>query len=133
LTLCPILFLQTALDAEKKKIDDARIKYERLGVTLRTQQSELSRLQAEPSVDARRQALATQMKALALKRVRTSRELDACSGRLIRCHILEARPLFTQLQAVSSLHALETALATRSEEQTSAVQEFEKSEWLLTE
>lgn len=117
---------QTQLDREKIRIDKAKIHYERLGVDLRNAQASLESLQQQPNADAKRKMLADKMKKLSLKRVKTSRSLEGYSAALIRCHALEAHPMLAQLQSSASLQALETTIATRSDEQAGVLKEYER-------
>lgn len=119
--------LQVALDAERKRIDDAKRAYAALKIKLRDAQAHLVNLQQQPNADARRKELADKMKKLSLTRIRISRSLEGNSASLVRCHALEARPLFAQLEAAASLQVLETTLRTRSEEQAAVIRSFEES------
>lgn len=117
---------QAQLDREKIRIDKAKVHYEKLGVDLRNAQASLESLQRQPNADAKRKELADKMKKLSLKRVRTSRSLEGYSAALVRCHALEAHPMLAQLQSSASLQALETTIATRSDEQAGVLKEFER-------
>lgn len=121
---------QAELDKEKKRIDDAKRRHAALGVDLRTAEASLARLQNQPSAETQRKNLADKMKTLSLKRVKISRSLDSVSSAFIKCHTLETQPVFSQLQAVASLMALETTLASRTDEQATVIREYEESELL---
>lgn len=124
--------LQKAIDAERKRIEEAKKNYKILTTKLKDAKNHLERLERQPSADARRRELAQQAKKLTLQRVRISRTLEGNSTALVRCHTLESLPLFTQLQAAASLQVLEVTLNTRSEEQAAITKAFDESKLLIS-
>lgn len=115
------------MDAERTRIQKAKTAYASLKLNLRTEETKLEELQAHPSEAAKRLDIAEQMKVLALKRLRLTRTLEPFAVQLVRCHTLEAIPLFAHLQAGASLRALENALQSRSQELQTVRQRFETS------
>ncbi|KAK9896955.1 hypothetical protein P389DRAFT_158963 [Cystobasidium minutum MCA 4210] len=113
------------VDKERKRIESAKIEYERLGVSLRNAQAALESLQQQPSAEATRKQLADKIKKLSLKRVRTNRLLEGYSAALVKCHALEAQPTLAQLQSSASLQAVETTIATRTDEQAAIIRDYE--------
>lgn len=120
-----VAIYQAQVDKERKRIESAKIEYERLGVSLRNAQAALESLQQQPSAEATRKQLADKIKKLSLKRVRTNRLLEGYSAALVKCHALEAQPTLAQLQSSASLQAVETTIATRTDEQAAIIRDYE--------